>query len=152
MTERKEAIRETTGGPSPAPELVSSGVHAKGVLESFACDPHCCNSDLTEDPTLIVRNDRNLFPWCPSLSLLRFADTRKKNFARLISLALNPSLSKPTIAFVATLSFNSRFLQFRKYFLFESFPFVVSYLFIQFCNLLTSKTEYIVRYHGNFIH
>jgi len=61
MTEREEAIRETTGGPSPAPELVPSEVHTKGVLESFACDPYCRYSDLTEDSTLIVRNDRNLF-------------------------------------------------------------------------------------------
>jgi len=62
MTERKETNRETTGGPSPASELVSSKVHAKDVLESFACDPHCRNSGLKEDPTLIVRNDRNLLP------------------------------------------------------------------------------------------
>ncbi|XP_025163960.1 uncharacterized protein LOC112590744 [Harpegnathos saltator] len=58
MTERKEAIRETTGGPSPAPELVPSGVHAKGVLESLACRPDCRGSDLTEDPTLITVEKR----------------------------------------------------------------------------------------------
>lgn len=60
MTERAKTIRETIGGPSLAPELVPSEVHAKGVLESFACDPDCRNSNLTEDSTLIVRNDRNL--------------------------------------------------------------------------------------------
>lgn len=65
MTEREEAIRETTGGPSPAPELVSTDVHVKGVLEESLghCDPECRRgSGLTEDPTLIVRNDRNLSP------------------------------------------------------------------------------------------
>lgn len=62
MTEWKETNRETTGGPSPASEPVSSEVHAKDVLESFACDPHCRNFGLTEDPTLIVRNDRNHSP------------------------------------------------------------------------------------------
>lgn len=62
MTEREEAIRETTGGPSPAPELVPSGVHVKGVLESLACDPDCRDPYLTEDPTLIVRNDQDLSP------------------------------------------------------------------------------------------
>lgn len=55
MTEQKEAIRETTGGPSPE-ETVSPKVHVKGVLENFACHPDCRNSDLIEDPTLIVRN------------------------------------------------------------------------------------------------
>lgn len=76
MTEREEAIRETTGGPSPEPELVPSGVHAKGVLESLACDPDCRDSALTEEPALIVRNDRNLFS--PVMYLLRSSERKEK--------------------------------------------------------------------------
>lgn len=84
MTEQKEAIRETTGGPSPE-ETVSPKVHVKGVLENFACHPDCRNSDLIEDPTLIVRNGRNL---SPIMSFL-FSNVRKN--ARLILLAFNQS-------------------------------------------------------------
>lgn len=82
MTEREEAIRETTGGPSPEPETVSSKVHVKGVLENFACHPDCRNSDLIEDPTLIVRNDRNL----SFVMSLLYSNARKKratDFARV---------------------------------------------------------------------
>lgn len=81
MTERKETIRETTKGPSPEPETVSSKVHVKSVLENFACHPDCRNSDLIEDPTLIVRNDRNL----SSMMFLLYSDAKKKRatFARV---------------------------------------------------------------------
>lgn len=89
MTERKEAIRETTGGPSSEPETVSSEVHVKGVLENFVCHPHCRNSDLIEDPTLIVRNDRNL----SSVMSLLYSDVNKN--ARLILFAFDRSLLRP---------------------------------------------------------
>lgn len=86
MTERKEATRETSGGPSPAPELVPSGVHAKGVLEGFACDPHCCKLDSAEDSTLIVRNDRNLLQiFSPLARAFSFLPINESGNARVIS-------------------------------------------------------------------
>lgn len=97
MTERKEAIRETARGPSSEPETVSSEVHVKSVLENFVCHPHCLNSDLIEDPTLIVRNDRNL---SPMMSLLysnasknaRILFSFDQNLLRLFKIQVNNSI------------------------------------------------------------